>query len=56
MLLLLQASTPNTVPYMILGYSLIGGVGLIYVASLLLRQRNLLRDLEVLATLKADEE
>ena len=56
MLPLLQASTPNTIPYMILGYALIGGVGLIYVVSLLLRQRNLKRDLEVLASLKGDEE
>ena len=52
---LFQSTTPDTISYMILGYAIIGGVGLLYVASLALRQRNLKRDIEVLSTL-ADEE
>ena len=52
---LFQSTTPDTISYMILGYAIIGGVGLLYVISLALRQRNLKRDIEVLSAL-ADEE
>jgi len=53
---LLQNVTPDTVPYLILGYVIIGGVGLIYVVSLMLRQRNLKRDLDVIERLQEDDE
>lgn len=52
---LIQASTPDTVSYMILGYAIIGGVGLLYVVSLALRQRNLKRDIEVLSMMQDEE-
>ena len=55
MLPLLQASTPNTVSYMLLGYAIIGGIGLVYVVSLVIRQRNLQRDVEVVKRLIEDE-
>lgn len=53
--LLIQSSTPNTVGYLIVGYVIIGGIGLLYVASLLLRQRSLRRDVEVIERLYSDE-
>lgn len=52
MLTLIQNTTPDTINYLILGYVLIGGTGLVYVASLLLRQRNLKRDLDVIERLR----
>ncbi len=48
-------SVPNTIPYLILGYVIIGGVGLGYVLSLVIRQRRLKRDLDVLERLMRDE-
>jgi hypothetical protein len=51
----LQDGTPNTVPYLILGYVIIGTVGLGYVATLLWRQRNLLRDIDMLDMLQREE-
>lgn len=53
--LLLQSSTPDTIPYLILGYVIIGGVGLLYVITLLLRQRSLKRDLDVIERLEAED-
>ena len=53
---LFQTTTPDTVGYMILGYAIIGGVGLLYVVSLVLRQRNLKRDIEVIAVLGMEDE
>jgi hypothetical protein len=53
---LFQNATPDTIAYMILGYAIIGGVGLVYVTSLLLRQRNLKRDLEVMARLRDEDD
>lgn len=44
-------STPDTVSYLILGYAIIGAIGLIYAVSLVLRQRNLERDLEIMEQL-----
>jgi hypothetical protein len=52
---LFQSSTPDTISYMILGYAIIGGVGLLYVVSLALRQRNLKRDIEVLSMMQDEE-
>lgn len=53
---LLQAGPPNTVPYLIAGYAVIGTVGLLYILSLLMRQRNLKRDVETLETLSREDE
>lgn len=54
--LLFQAPTPDTTGYLIVGYVIMGGIGLLYVASLLLRQRGLHRDLEVIERLHLDED
>ena len=47
--------TPNTVPYLIAGYAVIGTVGLVYIVSLVMRQRNLKRDIETLDSLTREE-
>lgn len=47
-------STPDTVSYLILGYSIIGAIGLIYVISLIVRQHNLQRDLEIIEQLREE--
>ncbi len=47
---------PDTIPYLILGYVIIGGVGLVYVISLVLRQRRLRHDLDVLERLLSDDQ
>lgn len=52
----LQAPTPNTVPSLILGYVVIGLTGLVYIISLIARQRNLRRDIEMLETLTRDDD
>ena len=49
-------ATPDTVPYLIAGYAVIGTVGLIYIVSLIVRQHNLKRDIETLEVLIRDEE
>jgi hypothetical protein len=54
--LLLQQPTPNTVAYMIAGYAVIGSVGLIYIISLVVRQRNLKRDIETLEMLTREDD
>jgi hypothetical protein len=55
--LLQQASdTPDTVSYLILGYVIIGGVGLGYIVTMILRQRSLMRDLEVMEKIQNDED
>ena len=53
--LLLQEAPANTTNYMISGYAVIFGVMLIYLISLLVRQRNLNKDLEVLEEIKVEE-
>jgi hypothetical protein len=52
---LLQEAPAETTGYMIAGYAVIFGVMLLYVASLYIRKRNLLRDLEVLEEMEGDE-
>jgi TRAP-type C4-dicarboxylate transport system permease small subunit len=52
MLFLQQQGPANTLSYMILGYAVIFGVILIYLASLAIRSRNLRQDLEVLKDLE----
>jgi hypothetical protein len=53
---LLQEGPANTTSYMIAGYAVIFGVMLIYLISLLVRQRNLQRDLEVLQEIQGEQE
>ncbi len=53
--LLLQDAPANTTNYMIAGYVVIFGVMLIYLISLLVRQRNLQKDLEVLEEIQVEE-
>lgn len=54
--LLFQNTTPDTIPYMLLGYVIIGGIGLLYTLSLVFRQRGLHRDLEMIERLNIDED
>ncbi len=51
----LQEGPANTTSYMIAGYVVIFGIMLIYLISLLIRQRNLQKDLEVLEEIQAEE-
>ncbi len=50
--LYLQDVTPDTSAYMYAGYAVIFGVLIIYLASLVIRQRNLKRDAEFLKELE----
>ena len=52
---LLQEGPADTTSYMIAGYTIIFGVMLIYLISLLIRQRNLNKDLEVLEEIQVEE-
>jgi CcmD family protein len=51
-LMLLQQATTQTSGYMIAGYGVIFGVMLVYLASLVVRQRKLRQELQIL---QADE-
>ena len=53
--MLLQEGPADTTSYMIAGYAIIFGVMLIYLISLLVRQRNLQKDLEVLEEIQVEE-
>jgi hypothetical protein len=53
--MLLQEAPANTTGFMIAGYVVIFGVMLIYLISLMIRQRNLQKDLEVLEDLSAEQ-
>ncbi|MCA9898774.1 MAG: hypothetical protein H6654_09040 [Ardenticatenaceae bacterium] len=54
----LQSSVnPNTFNnYMILGYMVMGIIGLVYIVSLAVRQRNLHQDLQLMERLLEDED
>jgi hypothetical protein len=52
----LQEGPANTTSFMIAGYTVIFGIMLIYLISLLVRQRNLQKDLEVLEEIQAEEQ
>ena len=52
----LQDGRANTTSYMIAGYAVIFGVMLVYLISLLVRQRNLQKDLEVLEEIQVEEQ
>ena len=51
---LLQVGPADTTSYMIAGFAVIFGVMLLYILSLVVRKRNLEKDLEVLAELDHD--
>ena len=53
--LLLQEGPADTTNFMIAGYAIIFGVMLVYLISLLVRQRNLNKDLEVLEEIQVEE-
>ena len=55
-LMWLQSGPPDTTSYLILGYVIIGTVGLGYVLTLVLRQRGLKRDLDVIEKLQNSDE
>ena len=52
----LQNPPPDTVNGLIIGYVLMVGLGLAYVASIAWRRRSLKRDLEVLESLQKDDD
>jgi hypothetical protein len=52
---LLQQAPAETTRYMLAGYSVMFGVLLIYLISLIVRNRNLKRDLEILNELEQKE-
>ena len=54
--LLLQEGPADTTSYMIAGYAVIFGIMPLYLISLLVRQRNLQKDLEVLEKIQSDQE
>lgn len=54
--ILLQEGPAETTNYMILGYTVIFSVLIIYLASLYVRRRNLKRDVELLQELDQAEE
>lgn len=53
--ILLQEGPADTTNFMIAGYVVIFGVMLVYLVSLLVRQRNLQKDLEVLEEIQVEE-
>ena len=53
---LIQEGPADTTSYMLAGYAIIFGVMLLYLISLLVRQRNLQKDLEVLEEIQGDQE
>ncbi len=54
--MLLDAATPDTSMYMIAGYAIFFVITVIYLVSLLVRSRNLHRDLETLETMQREAE
>ena len=51
-----QEGSADTTNFMIAGYVIIFGVMLIYLVSLLVRQRNLQKDMQVLEEIQSEEE
>ena len=56
MVLFLQQGPADTTGYMIAGYAVIFIVMLVYLASLMIRRRNLIQDLDVLQELEGEGE
>ena len=52
---ILQQAPAETARYMIAGYSVIFTVMFLYIVSLFIRRRNLMRDLEILNELETKE-
>ena len=53
---LIQQAPAETTTYMVAGYSVIFGIMLIYIISLILRNRNLKRDMQTLHELERQDE
>jgi hypothetical protein len=51
-----QEVTPDTTGYMLLGYAVLLGLPLAYVAWFFIRRRNLERDRRLIESLQADDE
>jgi hypothetical protein len=49
-------TTPDTVGYLIAGYIFLLGLPILYIISWFVRRRSLERDIEMLESLKADEQ
>ena len=54
-LLPLLQDTPNTASFLYIGFSILIGLLLLYLASFRIRRRNLEKDLELIETLQAEE-
>lgn len=52
--MLLQEATPDTSAYMIAGYAVFSLVMIVYLASLMIRRRNLEQDLTALQAMEAE--
>ena len=53
-LLPLLQDTPNTASFLYIGYSILIGLLVLYLASFAVRRRNLEKDLELIESLKAE--
>lgn len=53
--MLFQEAPAQTTAYMVAGYSVIFGVMLVYLLSLLVRRKNLQRDLETLQEIEMEQ-
>ena len=49
-------TTPNTIGYLIAGYIFLLGAPIAYIVTWFIRRRSLERDIEMLESLKADEQ
>ncbi len=56
MLHLLLDDTPNTLNYMLAGYTVLIGVPILYVVSLVVRRQRVKHELEMLAALAKEKE
>ncbi|HEX8991281.1 MAG TPA: hypothetical protein VF784_06350 [Anaerolineales bacterium] len=54
--MLFDQGTPDTSVYMLAGYSIFFVISIIYLASLLIRTRNLHRDLDTLESLREEKQ
>ena len=54
-LLPLLQDTPNTASFLYIGFTILIGLLLLYLASFRIRRRNLEKDLELIETLQAEE-
>lgn len=52
----MDSQTPDTLAYLLLGLAVIFGVMLVYVGSLVLRRRNLERDVQMIEWLDEDQQ